>query len=163
MDTEAKWILGAGLAIGAVLGVIIYEEHKTKAATPPAASTALPGVLPPVASFPGVPATFTPTLSFITGQTYELASTIPGFGDPNVGPQTASATDMQHLLERSGWSNVNVLFYGPADAGVISTFPQELGGAVLPFGVAGAWAARAVWTGPNGTPVPTGTFAMRVS
>jgi hypothetical protein len=164
MDAEAKWILAAGVAAAAVLGIVVYEKNKAPvSALPPAASTPIPGLTPPAGTTSA--GTFSPVLTFVTGQTYEIAGMIPGFGDPNAAaPGSSSAADLANLLQQTGWSNVNILFWGPANAGITgSTFPQELTGAPMPFGVAGAWAARATWNGANGTPVPAGYLALHAN
>lgn len=132
------WILG-GAAVA--LGVGVYAYEKNKAATTPA--------VPPPTLQPG---TMTAASTFLTGKNYGIAS--------QLGTGVTTQALLVTALQATGWTNVQVIFFGPTAAGVV---PAGLPTGLPPGATNTAWVASGTWNGTNNAPVPTGVLAVQMS
>jgi len=132
--TTLMWVGGATIAALAVGGVA-YAMQKPKQAVP--------------SSAPG--GQLLPTTSFSTGKSYGFAAQI----DSSI----KTAADLVAALQSAGWSNVNVLFFGPTAGGVAPVNPPF----AVPGPAASAYVASGTWNGAEGTSVPAGVVAVQIA
>lgn len=125
----AAWVGGLVVGVLAVGGVAYAATHKPAMTGPPA------------------PAALTTSTAWDTGKSYLIGATVPsGVHD---------ADTMLKGLVANGWTNVQILYFGPTGS-VVS-------GVKIPFSVdSSMYAASGTWNGAMSTGIPAGVTSVGV-
>lgn len=127
MKKSTKKLLIVGAAAGVLVGGVVWYRKAYAA--------------PAVPSGQLQPGSITPVTSFQQGTKYTFAAQTPS--------AVADTSALTAALQASGWSNVNVVYFGGT-----GTIP-----AGFPAVAANGYIATGTWTGTSGTAVPNGVVA----
>jgi hypothetical protein len=149
MKRSTKTLLWVGGAVvGAIAVVAVAKAAKPAAAVVVPPGGALPGAAPGAGTEIN---SLTPATTLTSNVLYEIMSTVqPGIPD---------AATLSSLLVSGGWTNIQIIYWGPTKSGIYPTnFP---GASSAPS--ATTYVASAVWSGSNGAAIPAGLLVANVA